>query len=180
MADDRTPAYTGTARFLHWLTAIAVLSMVPAGLAMLRIGPGGLQNFLFDYHRSVGVVLFAITAIRLLYRIVTPPVPLPDTIPALQRMAASATHTLLYTILLASPIIGWIGTSAYGAPIRVFSLFTLPPIVAKDKDMADLFLGAHEWLGWTMTALVCLHISAALYHQFVRRDGVLSRMLKGS
>lgn len=179
MSVERTPAYTVTARFLHWLTAIAVLAMVPAGLSMLRIGPGELQNFLFDFHRSMGVALFVVTAIRLVHRFIYPPAPLPPDIPLIQRVAAKSVHALIYTILMASPIVGWIGTSAYGAPIKVFWLVTLPPIVAKDKVMADLFLGLHQWLGWTMTTAIVIHIAAALYHHLIRGDGVLLRMLRG-
>lgn len=179
MSAARVQAYSATARFLHWLTVLAVFAMVPAGLAMLRVGPGALQNFLFDFHRSMGVALFCVTIIRLIYRFMNPPAPLPDDIPAIQRFAAWTVHALLYVILLATPIIGWIGTSAFGAPIRVFGLFTLPAIVAKDKAMADLFLGLHQWIGWILIAALSVHIAAALYHHLVRQDDVLVRMTRG-
>ncbi|AXS39341.1 cytochrome b [Breoghania sp. L-A4] len=179
MTETQTPAYTATARFLHWLTAACVLSMIPAGLAMLRISGGPMQNFLFDFHRSMGVVLFVITVVRLIHRINHRPAPLPAGMPMIQKFAAHAVHTVLYVILLASPIVGWIGTSAFGAPIKVFWTVTLPPIVAKDKATADLFLGLHQYLGWIMTAAVLMHIGAALYHQFVVRDDLISRMVRG-
>ncbi len=179
MTETPAPAYTTTARIFHWLTAAGVLLMIPAGLAMLRVSGGPLQNFLFDFHRSMGVALFIITVLRLIYRINHRPAPLPADMPASQKFAAHAVHALLYGILLASPIIGWIGTSAYGAAIKVFWTVTLPPIVAKDKPTADLFLGLHQYLGWIMTAAVLAHISAALYHHFIKRDGVLLRMVRG-
>lgn len=177
-AAAHTVGYPLPARIFHWVTAACVLTMVPAGLLMLRIPGGATQNWLFDYHRSMGVLLFALTLARLLYRIFNPPPPLPVTVPPMQAFAAKVTHFSLYAILLANPMVGWIGTSAFGAKITVFGLFVLPPIVAKDKDVSEFWLGLHEWLGWAMTALVCLHIAAALHHQFVRRDGLIERMLR--
>ncbi|MEP3279749.1 MAG: cytochrome b [Stappiaceae bacterium] len=176
---DTSVAYTGTARFFHWLTVLCVLTMIPAGLLMLRIGSGSLQNFLFDFHRSMGVVLFVITAFRLAYRITHKPAPLPADIPALQKGAAHLVHVILYGFLLINPLIGWIGTSAYGAAIKVFGLFTLPPIIAKDKAFATTVLEVHQVMGWIFTAAVVVHIAAALFHHFIKHDGILLRMTRG-
>jgi cytochrome b561 len=86
-------------------------------------------------------------------------------------------HRLLYAILLIQPIIGWWGTSAFGAPINVFWLFELPPLVSKDELAAKQILAWHGIVGITLSAIVAIHISAALFHHFVRRDEVLRRML---
>ena len=153
--------------------------MVPAGLLMLRVGPGALQNFLFDFHRSMGVVLFVITALRLVYRLAHKPAPLPEEMPLIQKGVAHLVHIILYGFLLVSPIIGWIGTSAYGAAIKVFGIFTLPPIVAKDRALATTVLEIHQVMGWIFTAAVVAHIAAALFHHFVKRDGILLRMTHG-
>ncbi|MDJ0930059.1 cytochrome b [Breoghania sp.] len=173
-------AYGATARAFHWVTAALVLTMIPAGLVMLSAPSGWIQNFLFDYHRSCGVVLFIITAAWLVWRWKNPPAAIPEDIPLPQRIVAHIVHILLYALLLVQPVVGWIGTSAYGAPIKVFWLFTLPPIVDKDKATADTFLGLHETLGLLMTALVLMHIAGALFHHFVRRDRTLMRMVAGA
>jgi len=174
---ERNERYSLVARSIHWLTVLLVLTMVPAGLVMIRISGGPLQNQLFDYHRSVGVVLMILTVIRLVYRLTHPPAPLPDEIPVWQQLAAKATHVFLYLFLLVNPFIGWVATSAYGAAISVFGLFTMPAIVAKDRALADQLFEVHLVLGLLFTAAVLLHIAAALYHGIIRRDGVLSRML---
>ncbi|WP_319772731.1 cytochrome b [Breoghania sp.] len=179
MRDDGI-AYGAVARSFHWVTAALVLTMIAAGFVMLDAPSGAIQNFLFDYHRSCGVVLFVITLARLLWRFKTPPAPMEEDIPFPQRMVAHAVHGLLYLLLLAQPIIGWIGTAAFGAKITVFWLFVLPPIVDKNKEMADTYLEIHEAMGLIITALVAMHIGGALYHHFIRRDRTLMRMVRGA
>ena len=147
-SDER---YSPIARLIHWLTAILVLTMVPAGLVMIRIDSGPLQNQLFDYHRSVGIVLMILTLVRLGFRLTHKPAPLPEGMPLWQQFAAKATHAFLYGFLLA--------------------------IVAKDRALADQLFQIHLVLGLLFTAAVGLHIAAALYHGLVRKDGVLGRMI---
>ncbi len=173
------PAYTGTARALHWITAILVLVVIPAGLIMTNAQPGALQDFLFHIHRSIGATLIPIVLFRLYYRLTHPPLPLPADIPALQRFAAETTHWLLYILLAVQPVIGWIATSAYRAPILVFWTFQLPPIWPEDRDFSELLFVVHRWIGIALALLLCMHIGAALFHYFVRKDGVLQRMLRG-
>lgn len=169
--------YNLVARVLHWTTVLLVLAMVPAGISMTRIGGGSLQNWLFDFHRSVGVVLMILTLVRLAYRLFNRPHPLPDELPPWQRMAAKATHVFIYGFLIVNPFVGWLATSAYGAAISVFGLFTMPIIVAKDRELASQLFLVHEVLGIMFVTAVALHIGAALYHGFVRKDGILQRML---
>lgn len=169
--------YSLVARVLHWTTVLLVLAMVPAGIAMTRIGGGSLQNWLFDFHRSVGVVLMMLTLVRLAYRLLNRPPPLPDELPPSQRMAAKATHVFIYGFLIINPFVGWVATSAYGAAISVFGLFTMPVIVAKDRDLASQLFLVHEVLGIMFVVAVVLHIGAALYHGLIRKDGILQRML---
>lgn len=179
MSASEPKAYTGIARTLHWLTAIGVLSMIPAGIVMGLIKGGALQNFLFDYHRSMGVVLFIITVIRLFYRLANPPKPLGDDIAPMQKKVAAAVHYALYFLLLVNPLVGWIGTSYYPAKIKVFWLVELPALVGKNRPMSELLLEIHAYMGLAAAALVCLHLAGVFYHQFIRKDGVLMRMVTG-
>jgi cytochrome b561 len=75
------------------------------------------------------------------------------------------------------PIVGYIANSAFGAPTPFFGLFELPPIVGKDEALATQLFTFHRWAGWLVIILVLTHVSAAIYHYFVRRDDVLKRML---
>jgi cytochrome b561 len=180
MAELAQPAYTGEARALHWITAALVLSTIPVGLTMAHIDSGPVQDFLYKLHETIGTVLMPIIVVRLVWRLMHKPLPLPAEIPALQRFAAETVHWLLYVLLIVQPVIGWIGVSAYGAPITVFWTFELPPIWPKDQEFSeDVVLPMHDAVGYAIIALLCAHIGAALFHHFVRRDRVLLRMVTG-
>ena len=177
MIDTTVPGYTLTARILHWITAALVLIMVPIGVAMANADFGGAQDTLYHLHRSIGVLLLPIVVIRLIYRLRNPAPPLPADIPWIQQLAAHMTHWGLYTLLIVQPVVGWIATSAYRAPIKVFWLFELPPIWPVDQAFSERMFVMHRWLGIALAGLLCGHIGAALHHHFVRKDGVLYRMI---
>jgi cytochrome b561 len=173
------PAYTMTARVLHWITAFLILLLIPLGIVIANEWGGSLQNSLFGLHRSIGVLLIPIIALRLVIRLRHPPKPLPDDIPVVQRQAAGTTHAALYALLIVQPLIGWMATSAYPAPISVFGLFKLPPIWFENRGFSERLFSVHEWIGIAITCLVLAHVGAALFHHFVRKDRVLMRMITG-
>jgi cytochrome b561 len=173
------PAYSVAARTLHWVTAALVLLMVPLGIVIANEWGGPIQEPLYNLHKSVGAVVLVIVVLRLTYRLTHPPLPLPDDVPPLQQKAARTVHWLLYGMLLAQPLIGWIATSAYPAPLPVFGLFELPRIWPEDRAVSERLFAVHRWLGLAIAAVAVLHISAALHHHFVRKDRVLMRMVSG-
>ena len=169
--------YSGFAKLMHWVIAACVLFIIPAGIAMANLPDGDLKNALYTLHRSTGVLVLALMLIRLAYRLING-VPGPEpTLNSLQRVVSGIVHLALYGLLIAQPIIGWVATSAYGAQISVFGLFTLPAIVAKDEALAKPLFQVHELIGFAIAGLLVMHIGAALFHYFIRRDGVLQRML---
>jgi cytochrome b561 len=174
----QAPAYTPVARTLHWLTAAMVLTIVPVGVAMVNI-EGPWQNTLFHVHRSLGVLLIPVVLFRLWYRMSHMPAPLPADIPAVQRSVANAVHHLLYVLLIIQPIIGWIATSAYRAPIMFFGLFEVPPIWPENRAFSEQLFTVHKGIALVLFLLLCAHIGGALYHHFIRRDRVLMRMVTG-
>ena len=97
-----------------------------------------------------------------------------------QKTASSIVHTSLYVLLLAMPVVGYIANSAYGAVTPFFGLFELPAIIGKNEGLATQLFTLHRWVGWLVILLVVIHVSAALYHHFIRRDAVLKRMLPGA
>jgi cytochrome b561 len=173
------PAYTMTARVLHWITAVQVVAMIPLGIVIANDLGGPLQNSLYDLHRSLGVALFFTIVTRLIYRWRHPPLPMPDDIPAIQRFAAHVTHCGLYALLIVQPLSGWIATSAYPAPISVFGWVTLPPIWPENRALSERLFFVHGLVGIALACLVAVHITAALYHHFIRKDRVLMRMITG-
>ncbi|HET7805217.1 MAG TPA: cytochrome b [Pseudolabrys sp.] len=171
----KSGGYTLTARLLHWLIAVLVLFQIPAGLliANFEMGP------LYGLHKSAGVLILILVIVRLAWRLTHPVPALPPDIPRLQRLAARGTHRALYALLIAQSLIGWIGTSAYPAPVPFFGLFEMPQIWWEDRQLSNRLLAAHLWIGILMAVLLVGHVGAALHHHFVRGDEILLRMLRG-
>jgi cytochrome b561 len=173
------PAYTPTARVLHWLIAALVLLMVPLGIVIANEWGGPVQEPLYNLHKSIGAVLLPLVVVRLAYRLTHPPLPLPADIPALQQSAAHATHWTLYGLLIVQPVVGLVATSAYPAPVPIFGLFELPPVWPENRPLSDRLFALHRWMGIAIGVIAAMHISAALHHHFLRRDKVLMRMISG-
>jgi cytochrome b561 len=174
-----TPAYTVTARVLHWLIAALVLLMIPLGFAAVNEWGGPLAPVLYNLHKSIGAVLLPLVLLRLIWRVGHPPPPLPSDIPPLLQLAAHTTHWLLYGLLVVQPAIGLIATSAYPAPVPIFGLFELPSVWPADRLLSERLFALHRWLGIVLAVVVAMHVGAALQHHFVRKDRILMRMITG-
>lgn len=172
-----TPRYTGVAIGLHWLIAFAILATFVLGLYMheLPLSPQKLK--LYSWHKWAGVTIFLFVALRLGWRLTHRAPELPATMPAWQRTAAEATHALLYLLMFAVPLSGWLMSSAKGFQTVWFGVLPLPDLVGKNKELGDLLREVHELLNFGMAALVVAHLGAALKHHFIDRDDVLTRML---
>lgn len=169
--------YSGGTKLFHWLSALLVVTAIILGFAMVSAQPGPGQNQLFDLHRSFGALILAVTGARLLWRIKNPPPPPEPGMPRWQERLALHTHRLLYLFLIVLPLLGWAGTSAYRAPIVVFGLFELPPILPENRPLSEMLLETHELLALTLCVLLIGHIGAALHHHVIRKDNTLRRML---
>lgn len=169
--------YTATAIALHWLAASLVFTAFPLGVYVHELGLSPLKLKLVSYHKWLGVTIFLLTVARLAWRATHTPPPLPETIPHWQRRAAHGLHFLLYVLLLAIPVSGWLMSSAKGVPVVYLGLVQLPDPVGKDKMLGDLLAEIHEILNFGLLALAGMHVAAALKHHFVDRDSTLRRML---
>jgi cytochrome b561 len=173
----RLLAYTRTAITLHWLMALLVFVTFPVGLVMseMALSPNKLR--LLSYHKWLGVTVFILVMVRLVWRASHKPAPLLATMPHWQRVAANAVHVLLYVLLFAIPLSGWLMSSAKGFQTVYLGLLPLPDLLSKDKVLGDALAALHEVLNITLLVLVVAHVAAAVKHQFVDRDGTLARML---
>lgn len=169
-------AFGWVAKGFHWLTAAAIAAMFAIAWYMdaLPLGLAKLQAY--GWHKSLGLTILLATALRLIWRMVNPQPPYLGA-SVWQRRASAAAHGLLYTSLIALPILGWLMSSAANTPVNLFGLVVLPDLIAPDRGFADLFELMHETLAYTLLALVALHIAAALKHHLVDRDATLRRML---
>lgn len=173
-----TPArYTHTAIALHWLTALLIVALFPLGVYMADLALSPLKLKLISYHKWLGVTVFLLLLLRLAWRVGHQPPPLPDSMPMWQRHAANGLHLLLYLLLLAIPLSGWLMSSAKGFQTVYLGVLPLPDLIGKDKALGDLLRQAHEMLNMSLLVLLLVHVGAALKHHFIERDGILARML---
>ena len=171
--------YTGTAQALHWLAALLIFCGFGLGLFMtgLEITPDKLRYY--GWHKWLGITVFLLAAIRLAWRAGHPAPPLPAIMPAWQIRASRAAHAMLYVLMLAIPLSGWIYSSATGVSVVYLGLVPLPDLVPKDRETAKTLLLLHLSLNSLLAAVVTIHIAAALRHHFVDGDDVLARMFPG-
>jgi cytochrome b561 len=172
--------YTRTAIVLHWLVLVLLVAQYIVGWTMPHIGRNTPVTTLISLHFSIGVLILGVIVVRLIWRIIHGE-PAPEAgVPLWQVRSARVVHGLLYLLLVVVPLLGWLNASYRGMPITFFELVRVPQLI-----------GAHA-AGWAWTGdthvlvaeyailpLVGLHIAAALYHYFIRRDRVLQRMLPG-
>ena len=169
--------YNALAIAFHWILAALILTQIPLGLIMINL-PRGMQKLqAFNLHKSIGAVILIIAALRLLYRLFNAAPPLPADMPGWQKGIAHATHWLLYIAFFATPISGWIMSSAEGRPVPVFGFFNLPDLVGQDEALGKLMDNIHMVLAYSLTALIFVHVGAALQHFIILRDDILARML---
>ncbi|WP_460450198.1 cytochrome b [Alsobacter sp. SYSU BS001988] len=173
----REAGYSTPARWLHWLTALCVFILVPVAVAMTNLGEGALTNALYEVHKSVGMIAFAIVAVRLAYRLLRGAPPPESGLTPVERVVSLWTHRVMYAIVFVMPILGYAGVSMCCAPVNLFWTIPIPITVTGSEEATKRILSIHQVLGFALTGLVALHIAGALYHALIKRDGVLRRML---
>jgi cytochrome b561 len=164
---------------LHWLTVLALATGLGAIWWREAVDASSLRSLLLGLHRHMGLLVWAALLARLLARHVLGRVDATGPMPWPMRAAAGLTHLALYALLFALPLLGWALSNAHGQTVQVLGVLSLPHLVDADPDMADVWADRHEAAAWALCALVSLHILAALWHHFVRRDGALRAILPG-
>jgi cytochrome b561 len=176
-ADSARERWDGFARLLHWSIALLVFVQIPLGwtASAWPLSPAKLD--LFVWHKSLGVLVLALMAVRIFWRTTHRPPAWPQGMARLERTAARLTHACLYLVLILLPLTGWVVNSAAGVPFAIFRLLPLPSIVTPDEELATAVARIHLGLSLALAALIVLHVGAALRHHFVLRDTILRRML---
>ncbi len=173
--------YSGTAIALHWLLALLLVAGFSLGLYMVSLKFSPQKLTLYSYHKWIGVTVFALALVRLLWRLTHRPPPLPASMPMWQVAASNASHALLYTLLFVAPLSGWLYSSAAGVPTVPFGIaaLQLPDLVGKDRELASTLKFVHMAITYSFAALVGLHVAAVLKHLLIDRDGIIWRMIPG-
>jgi cytochrome b561 len=164
---------------LHWLAGALILELLVHGFIMVRAGLSAAAAFdLYQSHKSIGFVVLALTAARLMLRLArkAPAQPLG---PSWERLLARIVQTALYALPLGAIVTGWLVVSASPLPIptRFFGLFVVPDVARPDPALFAAATLAHKAAAWSIAGLVALHAAGALKHHLVDRDDALTRML---
>jgi cytochrome b561 len=172
-------------RLLHWTVAFLVIVMIPAGLivtnpdnktALEGLFGEGSSGVLYDLHKSTGALVLALMAARVGAKLVWPDPAHEPPLPGVERVVAHAAHGALYVLLIAVPVLGWAGTTAFPAPVPVFGLFRLPAIAPPDKELSAYLLHLHSLGAYLLASIAVLHVMAAIWHKAVRTDSVYHRI----
>lgn len=172
-------SWGAVARGFHWLIAALILAQFAIGSIAeeMKLTPAKLD--LFVWHKSLGVTVLALAVLRLVWRLVNPtPVP-PPGMPNWEHKLAAIAHGLIYVLIFAVPISGWLVSDASRVPFKAYFVVSMPDFIARNHDLQEAAAEVHEALTTTLLLLVILHVAAALRHHFLLRDDVLRRMLTG-
>ncbi|BFI95631.1 MAG: cytochrome b [Rhodanobacter sp.] len=173
---NTTGLFALPARILHWLMAAMILAMLFIGVGMVA-SVSERHAWLLRIHKPLGIAILLLAVVRLAVRLRHPPPPLPADLPALQKLAAHASHWLLYALMIAMPLVGWAMLSAGGYPVMLSDALRLPPIFPTSATAFAILRHLHAWLAMLLLVTFLAHLGAALYHGLIRRDGVLASIV---
>jgi len=172
-----TGRYTALAQWLHWVSAALMLAVLVLAWVMESLPNGDASRpTMVMLHKSVGMTILALTAARLVWRAIHPP-PAAAHWATWESMAAKVSHWLLYLVMLAMPLSGYLMSAGRGRAIPYFGLFDVPLLAPATDAIWRIGATVHAVGHWALYGLVALHIAAAVWHVAIRRDGTLDRML---
>jgi cytochrome b561 len=172
------PTYSTAARRFHWWTFAFIAVQIPVGLFMVRYGAA--TDFaeptgkLYDGHKLLGLTILLLAAGRLVYRLAHGAPADEPTLEPWQRLVSHLTHWGIYALLILVPILGWLAISYYG-PFEPFGI-KLPRLAAQNEAKATSTFFLHKLAAYALIVLLGMHVGAALFHYFIRKDGVVRRM----
>jgi len=172
------PRYSPLNQALHWITALCILAILPLAWVMTNAKEGTrFDEALFNWHKTFGLIVLAITLFRIAWRFVDRPPAYSPAIAAWDRALAQAVYILFFFILLWMPVTGALASLYGGHAVKLFNLVPTPQLLPKDQDLEEIFAGLHGLGQWAVYGLIGLHLTAVAFHLIWRKDGVLGRML---
>lgn len=184
MSEQKT-TFDRTAKILHWVSAVLFIGALLMGLYFSTLD---YRNDEVDYakfgqwiywHKTLGVLVFLLVFYRLYHRFRNPPPHLPEGTSRWVEVSAKISHFSLYALIFILGLTGLVASDIGNYPVKLFELWYLPQFPAENRPLADGIFKVHMFLGDVAAALVAIHIGASLYHHYIVKDSILSRMLPG-
>jgi len=167
--------YGTPAKVMHWLVVTLLIVQFPIGWFMPDVH-GGPPGGPMTLHISFGMTILALIALRFVWRITHPVAP-ESSLPSWQRISSEGVHWLLYVLVLATTMTGWLFASFRGWSLSYFYLVPLPMLANKNAVAIRQIDGWHQIAEWALLITIGAHVVAALAHLFIYRDGIMQRML---
>jgi cytochrome b561 len=175
MFSNTSTSYGSVAKFFHWFIALLVILMLLFGYLLDEI-PKDFQSLAYNTHKLTGVVILFLMSIRALWALINPKPELPMNTLFWEKSAEVVGQMLLYVLVIAMPLAGWIGAVAGNRPPHLGNFKFLLP-VPQNKALVKAAFNVHGTVAIALIVLISIHVLAALYHHFIKRDDILSRML---
>ena len=170
--------YNPISKLFHWTMGVLILGLLAVGRTLDEFVPP-FKFTLIGWHKSLGMIVLALTVLRVLWWLGQTKPALVKSLPAWMAPWVSFGHNLLYGFMVLMPLSGWLMSNAAGYPVSVFGWVTLPELVAKNQELREVFGEVHEIAAWGLIALLVLHVGAAVVHHRIFKDDTLTRMLPG-
>ena len=175
---NRSPSrYGASAIASHWLLALLIAGNFAFGLYFIELPFSPQKLKYFSWHKWAGALVLPVAAVLLAWRLAHGELALPAAMPNWEIQLSRLTHALLYLLFFASPLSGWLYSSAAGFQTVLFGVLPIPDLIGRGPEAAEALKAMHRWTNYALAALVAVHVLAALKHRFVDRDDVLARML---
>ena len=180
MIRNTTSTWGLVARAFHWILGLAIIGMIAYGYWLNHWAARPDRFFHRSIHADIGYVILLLMALRLIWRTINPTPALPADSPRWERALAHLNHGLLYLITFVVTLLGWAMAGAHKPDYSSwFGLFRVPQFTSENKANAHFFEHWHIYIAYTLLGLIVLHLLAALYHRFIKRDDVVARMVSG-
>ena len=180
MIRNTSSSWGSVSRWFHWILGVTVIGMLAFGWWMNHIPARPDRVFYRSIHADIGYVLLLLMVVRLLWRIIDPKPALPSDTPRWRRISAHINQWALYIVTIMVAMLGWAHSGAHKPDYASwFGLFRVPQITSPDKAVADAYEDRHIFFAYVLLALIVIHVVAALWHHFVKRDRVTARMVDG-
>ncbi|MCX7206639.1 MAG: cytochrome b [Proteobacteria bacterium] len=169
--------YDGVQVLLHWLVALLILTAFGLAWTMADMPLSPAKFKIISWHKWAGITVLGLVTIRLIWLKLKGAPAADPSLPTWQRKLSTGVHHLLYLLMFAMPLSGWLMSSAKGFPVVYLGLWKLPDLIAKNEALSETFKDGHYLFATALLIFIGLHIAAALKHHFIDKDAILSRMI---
>jgi cytochrome b561 len=175
MIKNSSTAYGSVAKFFHWVVGVLIIGMLIFGYFLDDFSKD-MQPLIYNIHKLTGLTILTLMLLRWGWRAINPKPSLAQDVPFWQRRAERLVHHLMYFFVLLMPVAGWVGSSAAGHPPHLGD-YSLGLPIEKSETIDNIAFWFHNNIALVLIALISVHVLAALYHYFIKRDDIMQRML---